>query len=516
MISIFTPVYNRMKIIGQLYQSLLCQTSYEFEWIIVDDGSTDNVKKDTKIDERESELEKRNALISIIIPVYNVLPYLKKCIESVISQTYRNLEILLIDDGSDDGSEAVCDQFEKQDQRIKVFHKCNGGLSSARNYGLRYATGDYIGFVDSDDYIDRKMYEHLIEAMNEKVDLAACGVREEYVRRYKRKYRASDVTSEYRIMDNQEAMRELLLQRGFGFSVCNKLFKRKLFDHVAFPEGRSSEDIPVIYQIFSMIGYVVNNGYADYYYVHRQGSITAGDFFEGRLDYYYYAKEVLDHVSANYPQYKNEAMAFCVKSAYSIMGQIVSSSNKWKYQETYMMLKGILADNEKIIRESSFIDENTRKDMLLKLENHFEQQFGNIYEEPKNHSDKDKIRKLSEFYNCLVQWISLKEKGITAGNFMRKKGYQTAAIYGMKELGELLYQEMKNSGVCVAYIIDQFPESIFIDVPVLKPEKPLLPVDVIIVTAIHYFEEIKEELKSKTDCEICSLEDVLFFEEESI
>jgi len=430
----------------------------------------------------------------------------------VINQTYRNLEILLVDDGSDDGSGLVCKQYEKQDQRIKVFHKRNGGLSSARNYGLEYASGDYIGFVDSDDYIEIQMYEHLMEVMDENVDLAACGVREEYIRRYKRNYHASNFTSKYQIMDNRQAMRELLLLGAFGFSVCNKLFKRKLFDQISFPEGRSSEDIPVIYKIFSQIRYAVNNGYADYHYVHRQGSITGGDFFEGRMDFYYYTKEILDQVSVRYPEYKNEALALSIKSVYSIMCQIGNSSNKLEYQGIYKMLKGILAENETIVRESGYIDETTRNDMLLKIKNGLGNEFENIYHKPQNYPDKDKIVKLSEFYNVLVQWISLKERGITAGDFMRKNGYKTAAVYGMKELGELLYQEMRNSGVCVKYVIDQFPESIFVDVPVLRPDEDLLPVDVIIVTAIHYFEKIKETLKSKIECKICSLEDVLFFE----
>ena len=201
--------------------------------------------------------QKEGALISVIIPVYNVRMYLKKCIESIIHQTYGNLEILIVDDGSDDGSEAICDQYGEQDHRIKVFHKDNGGLASARNYGLQYAGGDYIGFVDSDDYIDAGMYEHLIDVMYEEVDLASCGLREEYVRRYRRRYLASNFTRGYQIMNNCEAMRELLLSRAFNFSVCNKLFKKRVFDNITFPEGRSSEDIPVMYEIFSNINYLL-------------------------------------------------------------------------------------------------------------------------------------------------------------------------------------------------------------------------------------------------------------------
>lgn len=460
----------------------------------------------------DDKLQKSDALISVIIPVYNVKSYLKKCINSVLNQTYKNLEILIIDDGSDDGSEILCDQYINQDNRIKVFHKTNGGLSSARNYGLRYAEGEFIGFVDGDDYIDSKMYEHLFETMGMGVELAACGIREEYVRRYKRRYYACNFTQGYQIMDNCEAMRELLLSRAFNFSVCSKLFKKTLFDNIAFPEGRSSEDIPVIYEIFSKIDYAANNGYADYHYVHHPESITKGDFFEGRLDYYYYTKEVLDNVMIKYPQYKDEALALYIKSIYYIMHQIINSSNKRMHKNIFQMLKDTLWENEKVIKRNCYINESARRDMLLMLEANLNEEMEKTWEKSADNPDKDKIEKLSEFYNILVQWVSMKEKGITIDNFMEKKGYRTAAIYGMKELGELLYEEMKSTDVHVKYIVDQFRDPILIDIPVLKPDEPLIPVDVMIVTAVHYYEKIRKMLKSKIDCPIYSLEDILFFE----
>lgn len=456
----------------------------------------------------------KNTLISVIIPVYNVRSYLKRCIESVLSQTHRHLEILLIDDGSDDGSELICEQYSKKDKRIKVFHKCNGGLSSARNYGLQHVTGEYIGFVDSDDYIDIKMYEHLVGVINDDIDLAACGVKEEYTKRYKRKYCASNFTCGCQMMNRFEAMRELLLLRAFGFSACNKLFKKTLFNDVRFPEGKSSEDIPVMYKIFSKINYAVNNGYTDYHYVHRPGSITGGNFFDRRMDFYYFTKEILEDISVNYPQYKNEAFTLHLKSVYSLMNQILNSRNKRKYKKTYKMLQDILAENEGSIKESSYIDENTRKDMLSKIKKGLDEETEEFCSKVQYNMLKDKVEKLSEFYNILIQWISLKEKGIAIGDFIKKGGYRTVAIYGMKELGELLYEEMKNSDICVEYVIDQSREFIFIDVPVLKPNEALFPVDIIIVTAVHYFEEIKELLKSKVNCPICSLEDILFFEDE--
>ena len=106
--------------------------------------------------------------ISIVVPVYNVEQYLEKCVNSIINQTYKNLEIILVDDGATDSSGNMCDELAKSDNRIKVYHKENGGLSDARNYGVERATGEYIGFVDSDDYIDSEMYEKLYEAIKKR------------------------------------------------------------------------------------------------------------------------------------------------------------------------------------------------------------------------------------------------------------------------------------------------------------------------------------------------------------
>lgn len=116
-------------------------------------------------------------MISVIIPVYNVEPYLRKCLDSVICQTYRNLDIIVVDDGSTDDSGQICDEYQNMDDRIRVFHKKNEGLSSARNLGLQYVKGEYIGFVDSDDFIDEDMYESMLHEMKEDVDIVICGRR---------------------------------------------------------------------------------------------------------------------------------------------------------------------------------------------------------------------------------------------------------------------------------------------------------------------------------------------------
>ena len=163
-----------------------------------------------------------NELVSIIVPVYNVEQYLEKCVNSIINQSYKNLEIILVDDGATDNSGKICDELAKLDNRIKVYHKENGGLSDARNYGVERATGEYIGFVDSDDYIDPKMYEKLYEAIKkENVDVVECSFKIIYPGRVD----FFSTEKYYEILGKQEYLEEYLKMRRIFGSVWTKLIK---------------------------------------------------------------------------------------------------------------------------------------------------------------------------------------------------------------------------------------------------------------------------------------------------
>ena len=177
-----------------------------------------------------------NDLISIIIPVYNVEKYLKECLESVINQTYTNLEIILVDDGSTDGSGNICDEYKKRDTRIKVIHKENGGVSIARNLGLNYVNGQYIGFIDSDDYVEPEYCEKLLKSIKENnVQCALC----KFDKVYEKKNQNNTFESNY-IMDANGLIMEILdVQKGFGF--CTQ----KLWTKNALVDIRYNENIKV-------------------------------------------------------------------------------------------------------------------------------------------------------------------------------------------------------------------------------------------------------------------------------
>lgn len=214
-----------------------------------------------------------NDLISVIVPVYNVGEYLERCVNSILQQTYERLEIILVDDGSTDASAQMCDEFARADKRIKVIHKENGGLSDARNAGLKAATGSYIGYVDSDDWIEKDMYERMYNSCVEN-DAQLC------ICRYFSEYRDKTLGG-----GNGECIpltRDELLRIYVGGheqyviynSVWSKLFARTLVDGMTFPKGRNSEDIMYTTRAFCRLSRAVYLDSCLYHYVlDRDGSI---------------------------------------------------------------------------------------------------------------------------------------------------------------------------------------------------------------------------------------------------
>lgn len=208
-----------------------------------------------------------NKLVSIIVPVYNVEKYLPKCVDSLINQTYKNVEIILVDDGSTDQSGNICDTYLEKDNRIVVLHKKNGGLSDARNFGIEHAKGDYYSFVDSDDYLKEQTIEYLVDAAeNNDCQISVCNM----IRFY------DDGTNDvfYKPCNNQ-----VILENNDRFqtlsqpSVCNKLFKKELFDGVKFPYRKYYEDTFVYHELCYKANKVALTGYDGYWYLYRKGSI---------------------------------------------------------------------------------------------------------------------------------------------------------------------------------------------------------------------------------------------------
>lgn len=221
-------------------------------------------------------------LISIIVPVYNVEKYLEKCVKSIINQTYKNIEIILVNDGSKDNSGKICEQLKEKDNRIKIIHKENGGLSDARNAGLKIARGEYIGFVDSDDYIAEDMFETLYN-LNKKYNSEISIV--SYYEMYNGKVISVRDTKKLEEMTKIEAIKELLMDTKIQSYAWNKLFKRELFNNIEFPTNKNFEDIATTLLLFEKANKVVLLEEPKYYYVRRDNSIIGTRNYKTYKDY---------------------------------------------------------------------------------------------------------------------------------------------------------------------------------------------------------------------------------------
>lgn len=221
-------------------------------------------------------------LISVIVPIYKVEPYLDRCVKSIVSQTYDNLEIILVDDGSPDGCPAMCDEWAQKDSRIKVIHKTNGGLSDARNAGLAAASGELIGFIDSDDWIEPDFFTALYGAMAqtgaEIAECAAAFVAEDGKTIKIRK------EAPLAALDRIEALRRLVLEDGVYQTVWNKLYRREVIRGSSFAVGKYNEDDFWTYQVFDQIHKLAIIETPLYNYLQRNTSIIGAGYSLRRLD----------------------------------------------------------------------------------------------------------------------------------------------------------------------------------------------------------------------------------------
>ncbi len=214
-------------------------------------------------------------LISLIIPAYNVEKYLDNCLGSVTAQTYGNLEIILVDDGSKDTSGAICDRWAERDDRIQVIHKKNGGLSSARNAGLDRAKGEFIMFVDGDDLLHRQICEQLYQCLSSAgADIAICNP----AHIFDTAQIPYTVSEQRQVMSAPEAIREMWYQHSFLPSAWGKLYRSRILENIRFAEGCLYEDIDLMHELFWQADRIVYNPSALYGYVHRENSITTWGF----------------------------------------------------------------------------------------------------------------------------------------------------------------------------------------------------------------------------------------------
>ena len=225
---------------------------------------------------------KNEELISIIVPIYNTKKYFERCINSLINQTYNNIEICIVDDGSSDGSEILCDEYAKKEKRIKVYHQENSGPAIARNKGLEMATGDYIFFVDSDDYIHPETFDYLLKELKKyDADISCCAARLVYEDGTEKKY----LEEERYLLNREEALEHSIFRNTIGSVVWAKLYKKELFKGISFPPNKHSEDEYVVYKIVGNSNKTIYTGRYLYSLFERSDSLSSTGIGNREMNY---------------------------------------------------------------------------------------------------------------------------------------------------------------------------------------------------------------------------------------
>lgn len=272
-------------------------------------------------------------LISVIVPVYNCEKYIKKCIDSIRQQTYNNLEIILVDDGSDDNSLTLCKEKALFDKRIKVFHKKNGGASSARNLGLEKANGEYIGFVDSDDYIDPDMYKELLNILiTNKLYIVSSKIRS--VDLNHQILGEANNTKEINILNYDDTIKYFFNHS--NYSMCTRLIHKSVFENLRFIEGHCFEDCLMTFEIYLKIKHSCYYQNTFYNYLERPNSVTRKKIFgKKERDSIFGADYIYDLVKEKCPKYKD----YAIKFKYSIYSAMINRISKNVLIDNYSFCK---------------------------------------------------------------------------------------------------------------------------------------------------------------------------------
>lgn len=290
-----------------------------------------------------------NELISVIVPIYNVEKYINKCIDSIINQTYKNIEIILIDDGSTDSCCKICDEYEKKDNRIKVIHQENAGLSEARNAGIKVSKGEYLAFVDGDDYILEDMLQYLYDLINEtNSEISVCN----FIRYWgdDKQLVEYDIAREKIVLNKIQALKEILKNDLLKSFAWNKLYKKSVFEDVRYPKGMKMEDVATTYKLISNSEKIVIGKMPKYYYVQREGSILSTNSTSMYIDYYKAVLERYKFLKERYPSLKKQNVNTLIN--FLIGMNLVKDKKLKEYIEqnnTNGLLKKIINENKEAV-----------------------------------------------------------------------------------------------------------------------------------------------------------------------
>lgn len=298
---------------------------------------------------------KRQDVISVIVPVYNVDHYLRNCLNSILNQSYKNIEVILVDDGSTDTSGLICDEYAGIDTRIKVIHKKNEGVSSARNVGVDNASGNYIAFVDSDDYILNDYLEYLYKLQKKtNADISCCNF--EFI--YENTAMIKTKKQEENILefDSKNALINLLYQKEIDTSLWGKLFESKHVKKHKFPEHKIFEDLAVFYKIVMESDKIVYSNLKKYMYLQRDNSIISANFNSSKLDIIQVVENMCSDILNVYPDIYLATESRILNMDFYLL-RIIDKKN---YREIYLNLKNDVKRRRKNVLNDKNIKKKTK------------------------------------------------------------------------------------------------------------------------------------------------------------
>ena len=446
--------------------------------------------------------------ISVIVPAYNSEKWIRRCLESVLAQSYRNLEILVVDDGSKDRTFGIVKSIARKDERVKCFLQGNRGVSSARNQGLKQATGNIITFVDSDDYIEKDMYKTMLAVMiEEDADIVECACR--HVDEEGRILRESTRKS-VELSGKRSCAKNCLQRKNIGDYMWNKIYKRKLFRGIQFPSLRYSEDFYVNARVYARAEKVIILPDLLYNYTIHEGQATSTTSMElsnfdgvraGRMVAEYFRKDkelrtyagiyaceyairtAQDYI-VHYPdgwekvrrKIGADILYSCLAMAPLKDGSVDIAMEKKRYRDFIskgMVREGILVQAIPELRQKEW--DQRRKNKLLQM---------------------------------TFLWVDNLQKEKRIGDWLLGKGYDSVAVYGAGGVGRRVLAELSGTSIKVLYAIDKNP--VETGIPVYTPDDDLPAVDCVIVTVVMEYKEICRCLRAQLECPVFSIEEIIY------
>lgn len=453
--------------------------------------------------------------ISVVIPAYNCRTWIEECLKSVVGQTYQNLEIVVIDDGSDDGSAEIIKHFAQKDNRVRYFYQINQGEASARKQGIMRATGSIVGFVDADDYIEKDMYEKMLAVMKEQgADIVECSCR--LVNPHGRTLSDTGLKEET-VAGKRQCVRHYLRQKNVSNYLCNKIYRKKLFQHLLIYDLKYSVDYYINAIVHARARKKLILPSIFYNYRIHGGQVTAvGNVSLSGFDRVRAGRLVSEYFSKDRELRTYAAVYACDYAVGTARQYLCCYPDRWDEVRKHIWADFLYCCFHMVSDAAVNIDipEKRKQYMRFFLKGEFDRGIP-IQALPELAQKEKQQEKCSRLLKLMCKWTVNAHKGIRITDFLTRREWRSVAVYGAGDVGKCLLTELSDSDIKVQYVIDRRKTGLDLplDYPVYSPEDKLPAADCVIVTAVMDYGEISRSLKDRLGCPFISIEDIVYQDE---